>query len=283
MSQDSPDAQVPNYGTAPDTKPTANDELSAPPQMSSFARLGNVFFSPGEVFEDVRRSPRGWWLPFVALLVIGTPIQLFIQHRFNLDPVRVTDAATEAQLEKQGKSMKDLDDTQREQLEKQKQFSVMIFKALPIVGPVIGAVVLAIGAGVYYLTLMIFGGRTTYLRTISVITHANFATGLVQYVLGFVAALLTSPDDFDLKTFLLKKSLVVASPAALVSITDHPVLYSFLNFFDIFSLGYLAIAAIGLAAICVKRLKFSSALAVVAIPYVIWLVLSVGLAALTSK
>lgn len=37
-----------------------------PPRMSPFARYVNVLFSPGPVFEDIRRNPTGWWLPIVV-------------------------------------------------------------------------------------------------------------------------------------------------------------------------------------------------------------------------
>ena len=54
MSQDTPYAPTPEYGGAPPAPASVkvNDELSAPPQMSPFARLGNVFFSPGEEFSE---------------------------------------------------------------------------------------------------------------------------------------------------------------------------------------------------------------------------------------
>ena len=60
MSQDPSAGHTPEYGGAPVQAPSVKDELTEPAQMSSFSRLGNVFFSPGEVFADVRRSPRDW-------------------------------------------------------------------------------------------------------------------------------------------------------------------------------------------------------------------------------
>jgi hypothetical protein len=35
------------------------------PRLGAMSRFLKVFFSPGEVFDDVRRSPSGWWAPIL--------------------------------------------------------------------------------------------------------------------------------------------------------------------------------------------------------------------------
>jgi hypothetical protein len=262
---------------------TAREEMSAPAQMGPLARLGNIFFAPGEVFEDVRRSPRDWWLPLVVLLVVTTAIQFVIQNRFDLTPAKVADAAMEAQLERQGKTIDDFSDEQKAQIEKQKSVSETFIRFGPIVGGVWYLIFFAAGAGLYMLGLMLFQARTTYFRALSVVTYSNFATGVVQALLNLILAFAHSPDDFDLKSFLVKRGFLTASPAAFVSVTDHPVLYTFFTYFDLFSLGYLVLAVIGLSLVCVKKVKTSTAAIVVVVPYVLWMLVTLVFVSLTAR
>jgi len=41
-----------------------------PARMSPLSRYANVFFSPGAVFDDIRRDPRGWWVPILIGVVL---------------------------------------------------------------------------------------------------------------------------------------------------------------------------------------------------------------------
>ena len=134
MSQDSQYADAPEYGGAPQSAPTARDEMSAPPQMGPLARLGNIFFSPGDVFEDVRRSPRDWWLPMVVLLIVATAVGYFIQYKLDFTPEKLAAAAVESGLEQQGKTRKDLSADEQSAVAAQEKVMSTMFKLGPITG-----------------------------------------------------------------------------------------------------------------------------------------------------
>ena len=53
--------------------PVAPAIAPEPARMSPLSRYLNVFFSPGAVFDDIRRDPRGWWVP-IAIGVLLTAI-----------------------------------------------------------------------------------------------------------------------------------------------------------------------------------------------------------------
>src|SRR5262245_47407697 len=163
MSQDSPLDPTPDYGSAPPpAAASASDEMSAPAQMGPLARLGNVVFSPGEVFEDVRRSPRDWWLPMVVLVLITAATTFVIKERLNFTPEALAQAATEMQLERQGKTEKDLTDQEKAQVETGKKVSTFIYRFLPAIAVVTTPIFFGIASLVYWLLLLIVQAKTTY-------------------------------------------------------------------------------------------------------------------------
>jgi len=64
---------------------TAGAGTPAAPQaarMSPLSRYLNVFFSPGAVFDDIRRDPRGWWVPILIGCVVAAIFAAAYFQRF---------------------------------------------------------------------------------------------------------------------------------------------------------------------------------------------------------
>jgi hypothetical protein len=282
MSQDSQYADAPEYGGAPKAAPTVKDELAAPPQMGPMARLGNVFFSPGEVFEDVRRSPRDWWLPVVVLLVVSTAVGYFMQYRLDFTPERLAAAAIDSGLEQQGKTRKDLTEAERGGVETQEKIMTTMIRLGPITGVVFLTIFFGLVAAVYYVLLLIFQAKTTFFRVLAVVAYAYFVPNVLKAVLQGIFALLKDPSDVDPGAYMLTGGLITASPAAFVSATESPALWTLLSYADVFSVWFLVLLGIGFAAITVKRMKLGTALLVAFLPYVIVWLGAVGFRALMS-
>lgn len=280
MSQGPHESAVPDYGAPPIAQPAA--EPSEPAQMSPMSRLVNIFFSPGEVFEDVRRSARDWWLPMVIYLLIATGVGYVVQLRLNLTPERVAAAAVDLQLEREGRTRKDLTPEVRAQYEQGEKFQAMMMRYAPILAAVMVPIAFAVGAGIYMLLAMIFGARPNFFRMLSVVAYSFFASGVVQSLLQLLLAFLRSPDDVDPKSFLLNKgSILAASPAAFVSADDNPVLFTALSYFDVFSIWYLVLVTIGIAMVS-KKIKMGSAALIAFGPYVLWAIVQVLIAVATT-
>lgn len=282
MSQDSPYAPAPDYGAAPPPAPTVADEMSAPPQMSPIARLGNIFFSPGEVFEDVRRSPRDWWLPIVVLLVIGTAVSFVSQSRLHLTPETLASAAVDAGLEQQGKTRKDLSDQERQAVEGQEKVMAIFFRFGPLFGIVAVPLFFAAITGIYYLILLIAQAKTTFFRLLCVVSYAYFAPNVLKALLQGVFALVKSPDDVDPQAFIQTGGFLTTSLSFLVSMKAHPVLWTLLSWIDVFSIGFLVLLAIGFSHVTLKRMKTGTAFLYAATPYLICMLIATGFRALTA-
>jgi len=64
--------------------PAGPDPVAAEPaRMSPLSRYFNVFFSPGPVFEDIRRDPRGWWVPILISIVLWSLMASLYVTRFS--------------------------------------------------------------------------------------------------------------------------------------------------------------------------------------------------------
>ena len=283
MSEDTPYAPAPDYGSAPPPSPSTHDEMAAPPQMGAFARLGNIFFGPGDVFEDVRRSPRGWWLPIVILLVVATGVGYVAQTRLGLTPEVLAGAAVDSALEQQHKTRKDLSDAERDAYAKQEKFTATIFRFGPVVGLVYFPIFFGIMAGAYYVILMILQAKTTYMRVLAVAAYSYFAPNVLKAVLQGVFALVKSPDDVDPQAFIQGGGLLTTSLSFLTSFKDHPALWTLLSWFDVFSIGFLVLLAIGFSHITLKRMKTGTAFLAAAAPYVIFMLLSTATKLVMSK
>ncbi len=278
MSQDTPFEPTPEYGGAPPAAATASvkDELSAPAQMSPFARLGNIVFSPGEVFEDIRRSPRDWWLPILLLIVIATGVGYVVQYRLNFTPDVMAKSIVDTGLEQQGKTRKDLSEDEKKAVAAQETATAWMFRLGPIVSTIYFFIFFGIATGLYYLLLMIAQGKTTFFRVLSVVVYAYAVPNMVKYLLGVVMAFVQDPAEADPVGFIQNGGLITTSLSFLTSLKAHPVLFTFLSWIDLFSIAFLVLLTIGLSTITVKRLKIGTAAAIAVTPYVLMMLLSVG-------
>jgi hypothetical protein len=284
MSQDANYAPTPDYGATPGPAPSVSNEMSEPRRMSPIARLANIFFSPGEVFDDVRRAPGDWWLPLVVGLLIAVGVGFAVQSRLGMTPEKMANAAIEVGLKQQGKTMKDLPPDQQGAVETQRKFTEFMIRYGPALAVPFSVIYVAIGAGLYMLLLLLVQARTTFARALSVITYSSFASGVVQSLLALVGGMLRNPEDVDVGDYVMKRGqLVATSPAFFVSADLHPVLSTFLSFFDVFSIWYLVLATIGLSLVTQKRLKIGTAAMVVVSPYILWMIAATLFRLATAK
>jgi hypothetical protein len=271
MSEQMPDAAAPPYGLPPQSAPA--DDLNEPRRMSPFARLLNMYFSPGEVFEDVRRSPRDWWLPLLLLAVVAGGVMFFVQRQLELTPEALAKAGIEAQLQSQGKTWRDLSEQERKQVEMQQQISEGFERFMPaVVG--VGIVIAAlIGAAFYRVALLVLQAQTTFFRVLSVIAYSYFVPYSIRALLSVIVALGREPGDIDPTVFVRTRDVVTAGPAFLVSQTEHPVLRAFLQNFDVFNIWVSVLIAIGLVAVS-RKLKLGTAGILVASVFIFWVLVS---------
>lgn len=286
MSQDSPHGQSPDHGAAqptPAAEPTTREILTEPAQMNPISRLVNAVFSPGEMFTDVRRSPRDWIVPILVLVIVAGIAGYLAQYRFNLTPEVLAAAIVDMGLEGQGKTRKDLTEAEKKGVEMQEAGTVLFFKAAPVfVGFILLLIVILYGSA-YRLEVLMAQARTTFFRCISVAAYAYCIPLTIKSLLQIVISFIKSPEGVDPVGYIQSGGLILASPAAFVSAKAHPVLFSLLSWVDVFSIWFLALAAIGISIVCVKKVKTGTAVLIVVAPYLLFMLIDVGAKAMFAK
>lgn len=254
--------QEPNSSewTAP-PPPNETNKTQEPPKMSEVATLGNIFFEPGNTFEDLRRKPRFIMAGLIIIFAVSLFQALFIQKVGFENLVRSRIEAS-PQTESMAKDDKD---------KIIKQQSSPIFKGISYaIVPVASIIVFLLGGLIYWLGANAMGGSAKFLQGVSVWVYSSFAPSLIFVLLNVIVLLIKSADEIDLTSG--QGGLAPTNPVFFVDGKSQPVLTALLGGIDILAIYGWFLAAIGLQ----KVAKISSGAA--------WsIVLILGLASLTIK
>lgn len=286
MSQESPYGQAPDYGSSlatPTAEPSTREQLSEPAQMNPISRLVNAVFSPGEMFADVRRSPKDWIVPILLLVIVASVAGYVAQWRFGLTPEVMATATVDLGLERQGKTRKDLSEQEKQAVEMQEKGTAFVYTIGPALAMFLVVLTVFLTGSLYRGLAPLFQARTTYFRCISVVAYAYCVPQTIKWFLQIVVSFVKSPESVDPVGYLEGGGLIQASPAAFISAKANPVLFAAMSWIDLFSIWFLALAIIGISTVCVKKMKAGSAASIVITPYVVMMLLAVAGAAIFSK
>lgn len=210
-------------------------KIDEAPKMSEAATLSNIFFSPGETFEDLRRKPRFLLASLILILVTSIFLIAFFEK---IGIERMTRERIESSAMSQ--QMPAADREKAIQMQSQPFVKYLTY----------GSVVLAslisilIGGLIYWLGASAMGGTMTFLRGVSVWVYASLPPTLVHMLANTLVLFLKFADDIDIKAS--QSGLVHANPSFLIDTKAMPVLGAILGTFDLFFIWGWILAAIGL-------------------------------------
>lgn len=205
------------------------------PKMSEASTLGNIFFSPGETFEDLRRKPR-FLLASLILIFVSSLFVIAFFEKIGIE--RMTRERIESSAMSQ--QMPAADREQAIQMQSQPFVKYLTYGSV-VLGSLIS---ILIGGLIYWLGANAMGGTMTFLRGVSVWVYASLPPTLVSMLANILVLFLKSPDDIDIKTS--QSGLIHANPSFLIDTKAMPVLGALLGTFDLFLIWGWILAAIGL-------------------------------------
>lgn len=235
----------------PPIDPTATQ--NEPPRMSEAATLGNIFISPGETFEDLRRKPRFVLAILLMMIITGLFSFSFTQK---MGEARMKSFALE-QMEK-NPQMASMSPEQKERAVETNQ-KIAGFTNYLI--PVFLLIFFAIGGLIYWLAGKAMGGSGSYFHGLSTWVYSSLPPTLIAMLANFLILFLKSADEIDIATS--QRGLVHANPSFFVDGKSSPVLATLLGAIDFFQIWGWILAAIGLQK--VMKLSQTSAWAIVLI------------------
>lgn len=216
--------------------PVDMKKAEEPAQMTEVATLGNIFFEPGNTFEDLKRKPR---FILALLIIVFLTSVYFIAFQQRMGEQRYRQFITQ-QIDKNPQA----DSLSAEQKKQQIDISLTITKYIGYALPIFIIAFTFLGALFYWLGSKAFGGVATYLQSLSVYVYSTFAPAVVSLLANFLVLFLKSPDDIDIATS--SRGVIQASPAMLMNGKEMPVLTTLVGTFDFFLIWGLILAAIGL-------------------------------------
>lgn len=246
-------------------------------RMSTPSTLVNIFFSPGEVFANLRRHPR-WLVPVLITVVLSvTYSNLFMQR---LGPERIVNHAIDKTLQM---SMIANNEEAKKQVESGRPQAIAdaknpVLRVGQAFTSFVGTVFFyAFLAAVFFLFALAMGGRINFWQAFSVAAYASFPVAVLRFVLNTV--ILHLKDPADIHPILGANSLIQDNLSFLVAAAEHPVIYTILASFSLLMFYWIALTAIGLKHAGEKvtgTIAWTAAIAV----FLLFLFLGAGMAAL---
>jgi hypothetical protein len=231
-------------------------------KLNVFQRIAGVLFSPADTFTDIVRKP-DVLAPMAILLLIGYALTFVIMPLMDWDSIVATQTE---QMRKQNPNLTDAD------VERVSKFTRTIGSFMGYIGPILGVIGWVVIGGAIFLVFRMFGGDGTFKQGLSITVYSWVPLTIFSIVMGIVVF---SQHAFDPTK---AATIVKSNPAFLVDMKDHPVLYSLLSQFDIFTLATIALLVIGFS-IMSRFSRVKSAVIIVSMWLAVILV-KVGFAAL---
>ncbi len=232
--------------------------------MSEAARLSGVYFDPGRTFADIAARPR-WWVPMVLMVLAGLVMMTVFSQRVGWENT------VRRQIES-NERMQNMPPDQRAQAVERGA------KIAPVFG-YMGVLVFApVGMVLIALVLMlvfnsVYAAEIPFKRALAVTTYASLP-GLIYMALCIVLMFIKSPEDYDIQNplaFNIGAFLGSESPKWLKALASS---------FDLFTFWTIALLATGFAAAAAKKMKWSKAVIGVIVPWLVWVGIKTGGAAM---
>lgn len=221
-------------------KPETDDT----PRMSTAETLTAIFYSPGEVFQNLRRHPR--WL--AALLIMSVLSAVFFNlFLYRLTPERVTNYTIDKTLEmpmiaNSEEARKNVEAGRAQTVEQNKN---PILRGGQAVNTFVGQVFLYAFFGlIFFLFALAMGGVMNYWQAFSAAVYASFPVSVIRFVLNSIILFIKDPTDIH--PILGQNSLIQDNLNFLVSPAANPVLYSLLSAISLLVIYSLWLTATGL-------------------------------------
>jgi hypothetical protein len=213
-------------------------------RMSTGSTLLNIFFSPSEVFQNLKRHPR--WLVAVIMMALLSAVYatLFYQR---LTPERIANYTIDKTLEmpmvaNNEQARKQVEDGRKDAIEDAKSPASQAGRAVSgFAWQVIGITILA---AIFMLFALAMGGTLYFWQAFSAVAYAALPVAVIRFILNTV--LLYIKDPSEIHPILGQSTLIQDNLNFLVKASENPVIYSFLGSFSLLWIYWIFLNGIGL-------------------------------------
>ncbi len=246
-------------------EPESVPEEKAISPKNFFSRLGGVYFSPREAFQEIGGSPT-ILMPIIVLIVIGLLSGFYLTKTVDIHSII---ADQQEQRVKQGSITK-------EQMEQQLPIAQKVTEGFILVSSAFGSLLISLAMAGFAKFFSSFASAENKFKAIFAATlYAVIAVTFVQSVLLVVVLQFKNPVDVDLRNI---NSMIASNLGALLrGILGEDALPRFVmslaSAVDIFAIWIISLLAIGYSAVS-RKLKTATAAT--------WLVVAYGIVAVAG-
>lgn len=187
------------WQTTPPVEPQSSEK--EPQQMSLIQTLTDIFFSPGEVFEDLRRKP----FPRLIFSLLLSAV-LIAGFSFSLNQKLGAERIVKEQLK--SKWMEQVpEEAKKKMMEDAKNTTVTRTLLTSSIGGIAFLIVFLIIGLVYWGGGLAFGGSGNYWHALATVGYSTFPPLLISMVASLIILYFKAPEDisfFDSQSGLLK-------------------------------------------------------------------------------
>ena len=220
-------------------------------QMSGFARVFGVFFSPSSTFADIVRKP-SWIIPVIVMTITNVALSIVL--------VKHVDWVTVArqQIEKSSFASRAFEGLPEDQREAKYEQQANIQKTVRYVRGVVGPILLVLFAAALYMLAfnVLAGAGVRFITSMAIAAFAHLPL-ILKDLLGIPIAIMKDPSAINPDNFVL-------SNAAAILPSSAPVWQQILlGSLDVFTIWATILIAIGFAAANPRKLTFGKSLGIV--------------------
>ena len=232
----------------------AEPEVEAVEPKSFFARLGNVYMSPGEAFEEIPRAPR-LAFPIIVLIIISMVAGFYTAGMID------TNSLMAAQMQQAGAQ-----GATPEQMQAILPTAIKVI--LTVISPIGSIIIILIVAGFFRVACIIATKENTYKDLFTVTVYASVAILIIQTIAIALTYYLKGPGTVSMANI---GSVVATSLGAiLASLLGNDALPKFFMALaqrvEFFAIWKIVLLAIGYSKVT-KKMKTATAATWLGIAY----------------
>lgn len=239
---------------------------TAPPALSETQRLLNTFLAPSKTFSDLRRDSR-WWVPWIVLAVAFLAFIAIIDQKVGFDQIAHTMTANSSRAAQ----MEQLPPDQRaKQYESIARFTRILSYASPVTTLIVYLIVAAVLMGTFRFGA---GAEIGYKTSLAIVMYSA-----LPFVISALVGILSLSAGANPESFQLNNP-VASNPAYFMDMAGNKFFYTLASALDVFTIWSIVLMAIGFARN--SKLRVGTCFTVIASWYLLWKLVTAGLALLS--
>ena len=247
------------------TTPAAAPQ-TVPPALSETQRLVNTFIAPGRTFADLRRNPR-WWVAWAVVAIVMLAFIAILDQKIGFPQVAhnlIVNSSRAEQIEQMPPEQR------AQQYERVARFTRVMAYASPLTTLLMYLIIAAVLLGTFRFGA---GAEISYKTSLAIVAYGAlpFAVSALLGILSLSAGV--NPESFNLN------NPVASNPAYFMDLSSNKFFYTLATALDVFTIWCIVLMAMGFARN--TKLRLATTLSVIAGWYLVWKLLSAGLALLS--